>query len=92
MSLLLEREKIQRITEELEVIIAAHLAWFKQINLTLVCGGPVYHLDLEDDSHLRTRSVSGITAGSPMCWMPRWISGDWASPNRPCMVALARRS
>ncbi len=54
MSLPLEREEIQRITEELEVIIAAHLAWFKQLNRTLVCGGPVNHLDLEDDAHLRS--------------------------------------
>ena len=54
MSLPLEREEIQRISEELEVIIAAHLAWFKQLNLTLVCGGPINHLDLEDDAHLRS--------------------------------------
>ena len=54
MSLPLESEEIQRITEELEVIIAAHLAWFKQLNRTLVCGGPVNPLDLEDDAHLRS--------------------------------------
>jgi len=54
MSLPLEREEIQRITEELEVIIAAHLAWFKQINRTLVCGGPVNHVDLEADAYLRS--------------------------------------
>jgi len=54
MSLPLEREEIQRITEELEVIIAAHLAWFKQINRTLVCGGPVNHVDLETDAYLRS--------------------------------------
>lgn len=54
MSLPLEREVIQRITEELEVIIAAHLAWFKQMNRTLVCGGSVNHADLETDAHLRS--------------------------------------
>lgn len=54
MSLPLEREEIQRITEELEVIIAAHLAWFKQMNRTLVCGGPVNHADLEADAHQRS--------------------------------------
>jgi diguanylate cyclase (GGDEF)-like protein len=54
MSLPLEREEIQRITEELEVIIAAHLAWFKQINRTLVCGGLVNQSDLEADAHLRS--------------------------------------
>lgn len=50
----LEREEIQRITEELEVIIAAHLAWFKQVNRTLVCGETVNAADLEDDAHLRS--------------------------------------
>jgi diguanylate cyclase len=54
MPLPLEREEIQRITEELEVIIAAHLAWFKQMNRTLVCGGPVNNSDLETDAHLRS--------------------------------------
>ncbi len=32
MPLPLERDQIQQLTEELEVIIAAHLAWFKQLN------------------------------------------------------------
>jgi diguanylate cyclase len=54
MSLPLEREEIQRLTEELEVIIAAHLAWFKQINRTLVCGAPVSRADLAEDAHLRS--------------------------------------
>ncbi len=54
MALPLEREEIQLLTEELEVIIAAHLAWFKQINRTLVCASPVNKADLADDAHLRT--------------------------------------
>jgi diguanylate cyclase (GGDEF)-like protein len=54
MSLPLEREQIQHLTEELEVIIAAHLAWFKQLNRTLVCGGPVNKVDLAEDAHLRS--------------------------------------
>jgi diguanylate cyclase len=54
MSLPLEREQIQHLTEELEVIIAAHLAWFKQINRTLVCAGPVNKADLAEDAHLRS--------------------------------------
>jgi len=54
MSLPLEREEIQHITEELEVIIAAHLAWFKHMNRTLVCGGPVNPGDLETDAYLRS--------------------------------------
>jgi diguanylate cyclase len=54
MSLPLEREEIQHLTEELEVIIAAHLAWFKQINRTLVCAGPVNKTDLAEDAHLRS--------------------------------------
>jgi diguanylate cyclase (GGDEF)-like protein len=54
MSLPLEREQIQCLTEELEVIIAAHLAWFKQLNRTLVCGSTVNKTDLADDAHLRS--------------------------------------
>ncbi len=54
MSLPLEREEIQHLTEELEVIIAAHLAWFKQLKRTLVCGGPVNKVDLAEDAHLRS--------------------------------------
>ncbi|MCP5277702.1 MAG: diguanylate cyclase [Thiobacillus sp.] len=54
MSLPLEREEIQRQTEELEVIIAAHLAWFKHINRALVYGQSVQQGDLAEDAHLRT--------------------------------------
>ena len=54
MSLPLEREEIQLLTEELEVTIAAHLAWFKQINRILVCANQVNKADLSEDSHLRT--------------------------------------
>ncbi|OYY93816.1 MAG: hypothetical protein B7Y41_10150 [Hydrogenophilales bacterium 28-61-23] len=54
MSLPLEREEIQHITEELEVIIAAHLAWFKQINRTLVCANHVNKTDLAEDAYLRS--------------------------------------
>ncbi|MEW5768923.1 MAG: diguanylate cyclase [Pseudomonadota bacterium] len=54
MSLPLEREEIQRLTEELEVIIAAHMAWFKHINRALVHGNPVQKSDLAEDAHLRS--------------------------------------
>lgn len=54
MSLPLDREQIQFLTEELEVIIAAHLAWFKHLNRTLVCGAPVDKADLADDAHLHS--------------------------------------
>ena len=54
MSLPLERDEIQHITEELEVIIAAHLAWFKHINRALVFGEAVQQIDLADDAHLRS--------------------------------------
>jgi diguanylate cyclase len=54
MSLPLDREEIQHLTEELEVIIAAHLAWFKQINRTLVCASQVNKADLAEDAHLRS--------------------------------------
>lgn len=54
MALPLEREEIQHITEELEVIIAAHLAWFKQINRTLVCANHVNVADLAEEAYLRS--------------------------------------
>jgi diguanylate cyclase len=54
MSLPLDREEIQHLTEELEVIIAAHLAWFKQINRMLVCAGHVNKADLAEDAYLRS--------------------------------------
>jgi len=54
MSLPLERDEIQRQTEELEVIIAAHLAWFKNINRLLVFGMGDQASDLAEDAHLRT--------------------------------------
>jgi diguanylate cyclase (GGDEF)-like protein len=54
MSLPLDREEIQHLTEELEVVIAAHLGWFKQINRTLVCANQVNKADLAEDAHLRS--------------------------------------
>jgi len=54
MALPLDREEILHLTEDLEVIIAAHLAWFKQINRTLVCANPVNKADLAEDAHLRS--------------------------------------
>lgn len=54
MALPLEREEIQLLTEDLEVIIAAHLAWLKQISRTLICASPVNMVDLTEDAHLRT--------------------------------------
>ena len=54
MSLPLERDAIQNLTEDLEVIIAAHLAWFKHINRALVYGDAVQKTDLAEDAHLRS--------------------------------------
>jgi len=54
MALPLEREEIQHQTEELEVIIAAHLAWFKHINQALVYGSAPSPADLAEDAHLRS--------------------------------------
>jgi diguanylate cyclase (GGDEF)-like protein len=50
----LDREEIQLLTEEIEVVIAAHLAWFKQINRALVCGHAVDPAELAEDAHLRS--------------------------------------
>ncbi|NWG87987.1 MAG: diguanylate cyclase [Hydrogenophilaceae bacterium] len=54
MPLPLEREAIQNLTEELEVIIAAHLAWFKQLNRSLVCASDPPAADLAADAYLRS--------------------------------------
>jgi diguanylate cyclase len=54
MPLPLERDQIQLLVEELEVIIAAHLAWFKQLNRALVCGSEPPRSDLSPDAHLRS--------------------------------------
>ncbi|MCS6785620.1 MAG: diguanylate cyclase [Thiobacillaceae bacterium] len=54
MALPLDRDQIQQLTEELEVIIAAHLAWFKQLNRVLVCGSEPPAADILPDAHLRS--------------------------------------
>ena len=54
MAFTLERDVIQDLIEELEVIIAAHLAWFRQLNRTLLYGGTVNKPDLDEDAHLRS--------------------------------------
>src|SRR5450756_1399591 len=54
MSLPLERDAIQDLTEDLEIIIAAHLAWLRQLNRSLIYGGQVNQADLGEDAHLRS--------------------------------------
>ncbi|NCS66620.1 MAG: diguanylate cyclase, partial [Betaproteobacteria bacterium] len=52
MPLPLDRDKTQKLSEELENIIAAHLAWFKQFNRVLVCAGQPATSDLAINAHL----------------------------------------
>ncbi len=54
MPLPLERDQIQQYTQELEVIIAAHLAWFKKLNAALVCGGQPAGAYLEPEAYLKS--------------------------------------
>jgi len=59
MPLPLHRQDIERLSEELETIIAAHLGWFKQIQRMLVCGvgeslAPELGAQLEDGVERRT--------------------------------------
>lgn len=54
MPLALDHDQIQQLTEELEVIIAAHLAWFKQLNRALVCSSAPPADDLHPEAHLRS--------------------------------------
>jgi diguanylate cyclase (GGDEF)-like protein len=50
----LERDQIQQFTQELEVIIAAHLSWFKKLNSTLICDAQPSGAYLDDDAYLKT--------------------------------------
>ena len=52
MALPLDREKTQKLTEELEAVIAGHLAWFKQFNRALVCGDT--EIDTAGEAYLKT--------------------------------------
>jgi diguanylate cyclase (GGDEF)-like protein len=54
MPLPLERDQIQQYSQELEVIAAAHLTWFKKLNAALVCGGEPAGAYLDADAHLKT--------------------------------------
>ncbi len=54
MPLPLERDEIQQLTQELEVMIAAHLGWFKKLNLALLCGTDVPAGSLDPDAHRHT--------------------------------------
>lgn len=53
MPLPLDREKTQKLSEELENAIAAHLGWFKQFNRALVCGSCV-DVEIDADAHLHS--------------------------------------
>lgn len=52
MPLPLDRDKAQKLSEELENVIAAHLTWFKQFNRVLVCDGQAAANDLAANAHL----------------------------------------
>ncbi len=54
MSLPLEREVIEQLTEHLEVIIAAHLVWFRQLNHSLLYHAHIDNINLAEDAYLRT--------------------------------------
>lgn len=51
MPLPLEREQVQRLTEEIELIIAAHLAWFRHLNKALVFGDALSHDETASDAY-----------------------------------------
>lgn len=54
MPLPLDREKTLKISAELETVIAAHLAWFKQLNRVLVCDSIPADSELAKDAHLQS--------------------------------------
>jgi diguanylate cyclase (GGDEF)-like protein len=65
MSLPLEREAIKQLTEDLEVIIAGHLAWFRQLNRSLLYGSHVNKTDLGENAHLHTSFGQWYYNGKP---------------------------
>ncbi|NTV97218.1 MAG: diguanylate cyclase [Thiobacillus sp.] len=50
----LDREKTQKLTEELENVIAAHLAWFKQFSRLLACGNGIDAFEAAEDAYLKS--------------------------------------
>ncbi|MFA5082199.1 MAG: diguanylate cyclase [Hydrogenophilaceae bacterium] len=50
----LEREKTQKLSEELENVIAAHLGWFRQFNRMLVCGIGFDNGEADSDAYLKS--------------------------------------
>ncbi len=54
MPLPLDRELTQKLTEELENVIAGHLGWFKQFSRGLVCGDGLESNVAADDAHLHS--------------------------------------
>jgi diguanylate cyclase (GGDEF)-like protein len=50
----LDREKTQKLTEDIENVIAAHLAWFKQFNRMLVCGEGLDGFEAHEDAYLKS--------------------------------------
>ncbi len=61
MPLPLHREDIERLSEELENIIAAHLGWFKQVQRWLVCG-----VGDPDTAELRAQLDEGMERRTPL--------------------------
>lgn len=53
MPLPLDREKTEKLSDELEKAIAAHLGWFKQFSRSLVCGG-CEDVQIDVDAHLNS--------------------------------------
>ncbi|TCJ18008.1 diguanylate cyclase [Parasulfuritortus cantonensis] len=50
----LDREKTQKLTEELENVIAAHLGWFKQFSRLVACGVGIEEFQACDDAYLKS--------------------------------------
>lgn len=50
----LDRDKTQKLTEELEQVIAAHLAWFKQFSRVLACGTGIEDFEAAEDAYLKS--------------------------------------
>jgi diguanylate cyclase (GGDEF)-like protein len=54
MPLPLDRDKTQKLTEDLEKAIAAHLGWFKQFSRRMVCGEALDASEAAEDAYLKS--------------------------------------
>ncbi len=91
MPLPLDRDTTLRQSEDLENVIAAHLAWFKQFNRVLVCATPPNAADLAPDAHLHSPFGQWYYGANPHPLAGHEIFRDMAE-NQQAMHRAAREA